>query len=176
MRELDRDAQRTSTALHGTLSRLGRIVRALCVGALVIGVATYATLLWVTEGSEWILLGAVICAAPFAAAAVAYWRVTRTLTAAPRALDDLRTVLRDRQAATTMGPLFDHDTQQPLGRATVDMTGMRSELAARRKELPALFSTVQAIVTVPGLAALAVVGSLLLGMIGTIMLIVGLLA
>jgi hypothetical protein len=74
-----------------------------------------------------------------------------------------------------MGPLFDHDTQQPLGASMKSLGGIREELKRRRKELPALFSTVHAMVTVPGLAALAVVGTLLLGLIGTVMLIVGLL-
>ena len=175
MPELDRVAERTSTALHGTLGRLSRLVRGLCVGAFVVGAATYATLLWVTTGDEWILLGLVICAAPFVAGLLAWWRVTRTLAVAPKALDDLRAVLRDRQTASSMGLLFDHDTQQPLGAATKSLGGIREELKRRRKELPALFSTVHAVVTVPGLAAVAVVGTLLLGMIGTVMLIVGLL-
>jgi hypothetical protein len=175
MPELDRVAQKTSTALRGTLGRLTRLVRGLCIGALVVGAATYATLLWVTDGEEWIVLGAVICAAPLLAAVLAFWRLSSTLRVAPKALDDLHTVLRDRKATAAMGPLFDHDTQQPIGMSARSMSGIRSELQSRRKELPALFSTVQALVTVPGLAALAVIGTLLLGMVGTIMLIVGLL-
>jgi hypothetical protein len=175
MPELDRVAQRTSTALRGSLGRLGRLVRGLAIGALVVGAATYATLLWVTDGDDWVLLGAVICAAPFLAALVAWWRLSRTLAVAPKALDDLRTVLRDRQAVSRMGPLFDHDTQQPLGTSARSMGGIRHELRTRRRELPALFTTVQALVAVPGLAALAVIGTLLLGLVGTIMLVVGLL-
>ena len=171
MPELDRIALRTSTALRGTLGRLAALVRGLSIAALVVGAATYATLLWVTDGSEWVLLGAVICAAPFVAGLVAWWRLSRTLAVAPRALDDLHTVLRDRQAAARMGPLFDHDTQQPLGTSARSMSGIRTELNARRKELPALFSTVQALVTVPGLAAIAVLGTLLLGAVGTILLL-----
>jgi len=175
MPELDRVAEKTSTALRGTLGRMTRLVRGLAVIALVVGAATYATLLWVTEGDEWVLLGLVICAVPLIAALLAFWRLSSTLKVAPKALDDLRTVLRDRQATAKMGPLFDHDTQQPLGTSARSMSGIRAELSTRRKELPALFSTVQALVTVPGLAAIAVVGTLVLGMIGTIMLIVGLL-
>jgi hypothetical protein len=175
MPELDRVAERTSTALRGTLGRLTRLVRGLCIGACIVGAATYVTLLWVTDGEDWVLLGAVICAAPLVAGLLAFWRLSSTLHVAPKALDDLRTVLRDRKATTAMGPLFDHDTQQPIGLSARNMSGIRAELRTRRKELPALFSTVQALVTVPGLAALAVIGTLLLGMVGTIMLIVGLL-
>lgn len=175
MAELERVAEQTSTALRSTLGRLSRLVRGLCVIAFVVGAATYATLLWVTDRSEWVLLGLVICAAPFVAGLIAWWRVTRTLRVAPKALDDLHVVLRDRQVTASMGPLFDHDTQQPLGASMKNLGGIREELKRRRKELPALFSTVHAMVTVPGLSALAVVGTILLGMIGTVMLIVGLL-
>ena len=41
----------------------------------------------------------------------------------------------------------------------------------RRKELPALFIGVRAITRVPGLAAVAVLGSLGVGALGTILLI-----
>src|SRR5687768_3863158 len=104
MPELDRIAEQTSGALRSTLGRLSGLARGLCVMALLVGGATYATLLWVTEGSEWVLLGAIVCAAPFLAGLLAWWRVTRTLALAPKALDDLHTVLRDRQAAQRMGP------------------------------------------------------------------------
>jgi hypothetical protein len=100
-------AERTSTALRGTLGRLTRLVRGLCIGAFIVGAATYVTLLWVTDGEDWVLLGAVICAAPLVAGLLAFWRLSSTLHVAPKALDDLRTVLRDRKATTAMGPLFD---------------------------------------------------------------------
>src|SRR5688500_12645465 len=98
MAELEAIAERTSEALRLTLGRLTTLARGLTVGALVIGGATYATLLWVTDRDEWILLGIVICAAPFLAALLAWWRVSRTLKVAPKAFDDLQTVLHDRAA------------------------------------------------------------------------------
>jgi hypothetical protein len=163
MTDIELLAQRTSTTARTTLGRLGSLARGLAVTALLIAAATYATLLWVTDDSGWYVVG-LLCFVPFLAGAV---------VAAPKAVDDLQTVLRDGRARMQMGPLIDHDSQQPL--ATLrSMSSVRRELNDRRKELPALFSTVTALVTVPGLAAIAVLGTLLVGLVGTILLIAGL--
>ena len=54
-------------------------------------------------------------------------------------------------------------------------TGVRTELASRSRELPALWAGVRAITSVPGLAAIAVLGMLAVGLLGTILLISSLL-
>jgi hypothetical protein len=48
------------------------------------------------------------------------------------------------------------------------------DLKHRRKELPALYAGVRAISSVPGLAAIALLGTLAVGALGTILLIGGL--
>lgn len=53
------------------------------------------------------------------------------------------------------------------------MRDLHSELLARRRELPALFAGVRAITSVPGLAAIAAIGMVAVGGLGTILLIGG---
>ena len=51
---------------------------------------------------------------------------------------------------------------------------LRQELNDRRKQLPALFAGVRAITNVPGLAAITLGGIVVVGGVGTILLIGGL--
>lgn len=173
MTDIERIATRTADALGGTLRRLARLARGLLVLTIVIAAATYATGWWVFDGGGWTVVGAVLCGLPVLAAALAWWRVARTATVAPKALDDLRGLLHDQRLRKSMGVLFDHDTQQPIGMAATNLGGIRRELQQRRTEVPALFATVRAVTTVPGLAALSVAGIVGLGLLGTILLIVG---
>jgi hypothetical protein len=82
-----------------------------------------------------------------------------------------------------MGVVIDHDTGQvepstagvrPRAPTTVDLGRLRRQLVERKDQLPALWDTVRAVTTVPGLAAIATAGLIALGLLGTVLLIVGL--
>ena len=51
---------------------------------------------------------------------------------------------------------------------------LQLDLRKRSKELPALYAGVRAICTVPALAAIALLGMLAVGALGTLLLLVGL--
>ncbi len=162
-----------SDGLRTTLGRLANLVGVVIVVTAVIGAATFATGLWVFDSSTgWIGLGGLICLIPIGAAVVAWFFVRGAARAAPRLLDDAREFLRS--AGTASGVLVDHDSGIALGMQAKTMGGLRRELLDRRKDLPALFAGVRAITSVPGLAAVAVLGTIGVGLLGTTLLIGGL--
>lgn len=175
MTEIDRLVTDTSSLLRGTLLRLSGLARKLVIATLVISFATYATGLWVTDSNGWRVGGFVLCAAPVACALLAWWRLHKVAIVAPRAFDDLGRFLADQRTRSAVGLVIDYDSGQQIRPAALNMASMRKELTARQKEMPALYETVRAVMSVPGLAAIATAGIIGLGLLGTIMLVVGLL-
>lgn len=169
---VERIAETASNGLRTTLQRLGKLVGAVVLVTLAVGAATFATGWWVFDGSSgWIVVGGALCLVPLAAAVVAWFYVRSTASAAPRLLDDVRSFLRS--PGSTANVLIDHDSGIALGMQARSFGGLRRELLDRRKELPALFAGVRAITSVPGLAAVAVLGTVGVGALGTILLLVG---
>ena len=175
MADVELLAIRASDGLKALLARLASLVGGLVVVAVVVGAATYVTGLWATDGSTWTIVGALICLLPVCWAAMAWWRIKRTQAVAPAALEDLRAVIGDHQARGTMDVLIDHDTRQPIVATVRSMSAIRADLQARGTDWPALMQTLGAATTVPGLAALTVLGLVAVGGIGTILLLSGLL-
>jgi hypothetical protein len=169
---IDRMAASASDGLRTTLGRLGNLVGVVIVATAVVAAATFATGMWVFDGSVgWLVVGGAICAIPVLAAIVAWIYVRGAAKAAPRLIDDAREFLHSTGNAS--GVLIDHDSGVALGMQAKTMGGLRRELIDRRKELPALFAGVRAITSVPGLAAVAVLGTIGVGLLGTILLIGG---
>jgi hypothetical protein len=69
--------------------------------------------------------------------------------------------------------LINYDTGERLATTAKTFTGLGQNLRERRKELPALYASVRAITSVPGLVAIALLGTLGVGALGTILLIGG---
>ncbi len=138
------------------------------------GAATFATGWWIFEGSRpaWIVLGGVLCLAPVAAALTIWFLIHRASRLAPEFAQDVRMLAGTSNKSTRV--LLDHDTGEPiLGRAR-SLGALRQELNDRRKQLPALFGGVRAITSVPALAAISLGGIVVVGGVGTILLIGGL--
>ena len=171
MAELDTIATRVANGLTTTLTRVKTLIAAVAVVALLVGAATFATGLWAFESGRigWVVIGGVLCLIPVGAASIGWLMVHTTAKAAPQLLDDVRVLLKDshRDAAV----LIDHDTGQRLGTSAKTFQSLRTDLQARRRELPALFAGVRAITSVPGLAAVTLFGIALVGCLGTILLI-----
>lgn len=178
MADIERIATSASAGMHRTVGKLSQVVIAALVVTLVIGAATFATGWWVFDGSAgWAVVGGIICAAPFVAAVVAWWFVRATASRAGRLVTDLHTFLSTsgEGAAESASLIIDAETGRTIGvRTGRSFRGLRQELVDRRRELPALFAGVRAIASVPGLAAIAVLGTLFVGALGTILLIGGL--
>jgi hypothetical protein len=169
---IERIAISATDGLRETLRRLASLVGVVVVITAGIGAATFVTGMWVFDGSiGWIVLGGAITMVPVGAAIIAWFFVRGAARAAPRLLDDARTFLRT--TANASGLLIDHDSGVALGMQAKSMGGLRRELLDRRRELPALFMGVRAITSVPGLAAIAVLGTIGVGLLGTILLIGG---
>lgn len=158
------------------MSGLARVLTGL---TLVVCVATFATGWWVFEQSraEWLLLGALICGAPVVAAAVAWVLVLGAMRRAADLLADLTAVTAGGRDPSV---LIDHDTGDVLSRGTWNVrrdvlaSPLVIDVERRRRELPALYASVRALTRVPLLALVAVAGVIGVGLLGTLLLIVGL--
>jgi hypothetical protein len=172
--DLDRLAVQISDGLRKTLARVGTLAIGVTIVATVVGVATFATGLWLFRGSRpsWTVFGGLLCAIPIVASALGWLYVRGTARVAPALVSDVRTLLRDSRNSAKV--LINHDTGQRLASTAKTFGALRTELKTRRRDMPALFAGVRAITSVPGLAAIAVVGTLLVGVLGAILLVVGL--
>jgi hypothetical protein len=173
--DIERLASAASAGLKRTIARLGKLALAVvaCTGA--IGVATFATGWWVFDGSStWLFIGGLICVVPVATAAAAWFLVLRTVSMAPRLLDDVRAYLGSGSSASTV--LIDHDSGVTLGTQARSFSAMRADLTARRRDLPALYLGVRSITLVPALAAISLLGVLGVGALGTVLLLAGLIS
>jgi len=174
MADLEPIAIRVSDRLRNTLARVNRLALGIATVTAAIGVATFATGLWIFDGSRptWIVLGGIICLIPTIAAVRAWFYVHSTVKVAPRLAGDVRTLMGESNDSAKV--LLDYDTGEPLANTARSFGNLRLDLARRRKELPALYSGIRAITLVPGLAAIALLGTLAVGALGTILLIGGL--
>jgi hypothetical protein len=174
MADLDRVAVRVSDGLRKTLSRINTLALGMAAVTAVIGVATFVTGLWVFDGSRptWIVLGGALCLAPTAAALLAWFYVRTTIKVAPALLGDVRTALGDSHSPANV--LIDYDSGEPLVTNARSFSALQLHLKEHRKDLPALYLGIRAICSVPGLVAIALLGTIGIGGLGTILLIGGL--
>jgi hypothetical protein len=174
MADLDRLAVQISDGLRKTLARVSTLAVGVVAVATVIGVATFVTGLWIFDGSRptWIALGGVLCAIPIIASVMGWLYVHGTARVAPALVGDVRTLLRDSRSSAKV--LINHDTGERLASTAKTFATLRADLKARRRDMPALFAGVRAITSVPGLAALAILGTVVVGALGTVLMIGGL--
>jgi hypothetical protein len=174
MADLDRVAIRISDGLRTILSRVGTLALGMAAIAALVGTATFCTGLWIFDGSRpaWVVIGGTLSFAPTVAALVAWFYVLRTVKVAPALVADVRTLLDESHGAADI--LINYDTGERLTTTARTFGTLRPTLQERRKQLPALYAGVRAITSVPGLAAMALLGTLAVGALGTILLIGGL--
>ncbi len=169
--ESDSVARRIGDGLQLTLRRLATLAGGIAVMAGLIGLATFATGWWVFgTNTLWIVLGGIVCLVP-AMAALAAWAVVRAgAHYASRLVNDVALFLKGPQTPASQ-LLIDYDSGQPVVMSARRMTPLRTELETRKADLPALWLGIRAITVVPALAAIAVIGMLGVGMLGTLMLL-----
>jgi hypothetical protein len=173
MADIDRLASRTADGIGFTLGRLASLILVVVVITAVVGVATFATGWWVFDGSTaWAVVGGLLCAVPFLASVTGWVLVRMTASSAPRLVDDVRTYLRGGSNGAS-GVLIDHDSGVALGMQARSLRAVKTDIQVRKRDLPALWVGVRAITSVPGLAAIAVLGTVLVGGLGTVLLIGG---
>jgi hypothetical protein len=171
----DGEALRAGDGLQALLRGMSRVAARLASFGLFVGIATFATGMWVFDGSgrdKWIVIGGVLAFGPVIAATLATYRVRRTADRTPEFAGELKLLRTGGRAIADV--LIDGDTGRPIGFSTATLGALRGELAQRRKEFPALGIAVKAITTVPKLLVLATLGILAAGALGTILLIGGL--
>ena len=155
-----------------TLSKISALAIGIAAVTALVGIATFATGWWVFDGSTgWIIVGGAICFAPTAAALIAWWFIYRTFKLAPQLLDNVTKVLQERSSASNT--LINYDTGERLTTTAKSFGSLSLDLKARSKELPALYLGVRALVSVPGLIAIALIGTLGVGFLGMILLLAG---
>jgi ABC-type multidrug transport system fused ATPase/permease subunit len=174
MADLDRVAVRVSDGLRKTLSRINTLALGIVGITATIGLATFLTGLWIFDGSQstWSVIGGALCFAPTFAALLAWFYVRTTVRAAPALQNNVRKVLDESNS--TANVLINYDTGERLSNTAKTFGNLSIDLRKRRKELPALWAGVRAITSVPGLVAIALLGTLAVGALGTILLIGGL--
>jgi hypothetical protein len=166
-------AMDVAAGLRLTLGRVATLVRGVAVVAVLIGVATFLTGWWVFDGSiGWLVIGGLLCAIPAGAALLGWRMVNRTARTAGNLVADVRTLLSTSKGGADV--LVDYDSGQSIAVTSRSFGNLRKELDARRTELPDLYAGVKAITGVPALAAIALLGILLLGLFGTVLLLAGL--
>jgi len=173
MADLERVAVRVSDGMRRTLSKVSALAIGIAAITALVGIATFVTGMWVFDGSTgWIVVGGAICFAPTAAALLAWFYIYSTFKLAPQLVGNISKVLHesDDSAANT---LINYDTGERLTTTAKSFNRLNLDLKARRKELPALYLGVRAICSVPGLVAIALIGTLGVGLLGMILLISG---
>ena len=172
--ETDVVVRRVADGLRQTLRRLASLATGVALFAAAVGLATFATGLWIFKGSgrpTWIVIGGTMCALPVVAALIARFLVLATARQSPALIADVREFIASPSRSATV--LIDHDSGQSVSMSSKSFATLRDDLTERRKELPALFAGVRAVTRVPGLAAIAVLGVIGVGGLGTILLIGG---
>jgi hypothetical protein len=174
MADLDRAAVRIADSLRAILARIGTLALGMAGLAAAIGTATFITGLWIFDHnrSTWAVIGGILCFVPAAAAIVAWFMVRLTLKVAPALLGDVRALLEEPHGAADV--LINYDTGERLATTAKTFGALRPTLKERRLQLPALYVGIRAITTIPGLAAIALLGTMGVGALGTVLLIDGL--
>lgn len=172
--ESDVVARRIGDGLQLTLRRLATLAGGIAVIAALIGLATFATGWWVFDASTgWLVVGGVICLVPALAAAAGWGIVRAGAHWAPRLVNDIGVFLAG-PATPASKVLIDYDSGQPVVVSARRFGPVRTELETRKADLPALYFGARAISYVPALAAIAVIGMIGVGMLGTLLLLGGL--
>lgn len=167
-------AVQAGTGLRVLLGSVSSLVGGVVLAAAVVGLATFATGWWVFDHSRpaWSAIGSVLCGAPVLASTAAWWMVAATARRADTLVDEIqRFSASDQSAAQT---LIDHDTGHTISFRSQGFGSLPRQVAERRDEFPALHTAMRAVTTAPGLALRALVGIALVGMLGTVLLIGGL--
>lgn len=174
MADLDRSAAQISDGLRKTLARVSTLALGVAAIAALIGIATFVTGLWVFDGSRaaWVVIGGALCSVPIGAALIGWFYVRSTVRVATALVGEVRTLLSESRAAAKV--LIDHDTGERLANTAKRFSTLLGDLKDRRTDMPVLFAWVRAITIVPSLAAIALLGTLAVGALGTILLIGGL--
>ncbi|MEO5724311.1 MAG: hypothetical protein ABIQ39_08700 [Ilumatobacteraceae bacterium] len=158
--------------LQVTLRRLTSLAFGVATAAATISVATFLTGLWAISDSRlttWTILGGALCAIPLIAGIGAWLIVRRTAKRAPRLIDDVRSLIGNSRS--NMSLLIDHDTGQPLATTARSLSKLNDAVNGSRSTYPSLAAAVWAATRVPGLVAITVLGTMVVGLTGTILLI-----
>ena len=124
------------TGMSYQLPLSGTIFLALLAVAAIIGLATFATGLWIFDGSRatWIVIGGALCLAPTLAALIAWFFVRTTVKAAPALLRDVRTVLDDSRSTANVLINYESEVLPVLTRLS-QPSAARSTTAVRSLSL-----------------------------------------
>lgn len=159
--------------IQRVLERIVSLASAVVMFSVLVCLATFATGWWVFDGSAgWIVAGGLLCGFPIVTAVWAWWLVrvaVKLATAIPRELQRY-----GQTESTAARALIDVDTGQPIASYSRQFGGVQVDLKKHARDMPALYFAVRALVRVPILAAITLIGVFCVGGLGTLLLIVGL--
>jgi hypothetical protein len=158
-------AELAAERIDATLRRARPVARGVALLTTACGVLAYVVGLLVFHGSArtgWAIIGVLLCAVP----SVAIWRAYSRLRHAGRAIGSLAgslaSLMSDRRGRDALVELAERDSDPrdaPLVTLGKDLITIRRVLNDRRQEVSDLRQAVVAITTLPGLMALAILGS-----------------
>jgi hypothetical protein len=174
MSELAHYSRQAAGAMTVLLRRVRSLAIAVAMVAALIGALTYLTGWWAFDGAmAWAIIGAVICFTPAALALVAAGIIQGASTVGPTLLREIESFLSTRRGGDDVSNvLLDLDSGIALASSSRTFGGLKTELTARRRELPALWLSVRAITLVPKLAAFTVLGMFGVGFLGFVLFLV----
>lgn len=174
MADIDRIADRATDNVRGSLARLRPLVTGFVIITLVVCAATFATGYWVFDHHRtmWVAIGGVLCLIPLVAILQSLGYLWATLSRAPGLMGEITQLVNESSREASV--LIDHDSGEPLVTSAGSFAQLRSLVTQRRDEFPALHASVRALTSVPGLLAITILGVVVVGLLGTVMFIVGL--
>jgi hypothetical protein len=172
-------ATRRLVAISDRASTLARGVLLLAGAA---GVLAYAVG-WFTFPSSfravWGVGGLLVCFAPAAAVLIATRRLRRIRTVVPETAAELRSLASDRTLRAALVEIVDrddgHEASTPLVKLGRELMTLRSAVSSHRDQLGNVWQSVVALTTLPGLVAIATIGTFALFLFSAIAVVVRLL-
>lgn len=162
-------AELASQRLATIAARATVLIKGVAVFAAVGAVLAYAVGWFAFPRSArlvWAIVGLVVCFAPLLAVFVATRRLRQVRTAIPETAAELRAVMNDRAMLAALTELVDrdedHDQSTPLIKLGRELNDLRRASAGHRQVLTNAWESITALTSLPGLAALALVGTMAL--------------
>jgi hypothetical protein len=182
MADVDELTRRTTTLVTGLAAKAMRLAAGVAVVVLIVGGLSYLTGLAGLDGSArslWTVLGLIMLVVAVGAPLLAWWRLAAVSKRASALAGDIRTLItRDADARRVVIETVTVDEPQPadvreLRPAVYDSRQFNRlrTVTVKASDLRELPAAIRAVTTFPWLLALALLGTLVFGLLGFLFLL-----